>query len=167
MRKTLIPALITACLLLGLSPAAYSATDAGPDTSSEAATSDDAPEAATAAEGPTAPTNKEAAASMARQAYEAAHSKEWVLFVGLTMLLFVYVLRRWSDELSWFRTRAGGVVLGYGVPLLAEVGAVLAVYGSDISLRLLGMAVLYAIVDGTVGAGFWSNRPAKFQPKPG
>lgn len=102
-----------------LRDAAPMATDAAkpaetPATASEVATSD--------GEGETdqGDADEQSPAELGTDLYSAIRAGKWLVAVGFALLLLVGGARRFGGK--WAKTKVGGYVLGFGVPMLGALG---------------------------------------------
>jgi hypothetical protein len=89
---------------------------------------------------------------------------KWLPAIGCALMLIVWGARSFlAARWAFFKTKAGGYVLGFGIPFLLYLGTALQA-GAGLSLMLVGHA-LGAIL---VAAGGWEHLGdlvSKFQPK--
>jgi hypothetical protein len=77
-----------------------------------------------ASEGETEPdqgaAGEENASEVGGEIYTAIRAGKWLAAVGFALLLLVALARKFGGK--WAKTRAGGYVLGFGVPMLGALG---------------------------------------------
>lgn len=89
-------------------------------------------------------------ASLLEQLLSFATTGHGMAASGVAMSLVVWLLRSgFASKWAFWKTKLGGYLLGYGVPMIAYLGLALVVPGAHVTLQLIGAA----IAAGLAGAG--------------
>jgi len=81
---------------------------------------------------------------VAKKIYDAIRSGEYVVALGLVLVLLVSILRYAAKRIEWFETTLGKWILAFAVAVFVTLGTALAA----------GEAITFALIANGLGAGF-------------